>query len=1021
MAIFIIDQFSLNTDLPLDIRYVPTTGRFDPDVSIFKYAGMQVFDTNTDTVWYADNSLNWQQFGSGSDASLNDLWSLVYDISTYITNNIDVSINNLYNITNQLDASIIDLRGDIIRIDASLVDIDSSLSILNLWNGRQDASIAALRADHLAIDASIVALRATDVQLDASIVLINQLQGIQDASITGNTADIIQLDASVVLINQLQGIQDASIIANTASLDQLDASVVELRSDVVVLDASIVLINQLQGIQDASITLNALNIVQLDSSIVRIDIELNQIDASIQRLDVSLGDYVKKAGDTMTGPLTITGGGLQVGTAGSPQDVSIYSNLYVHNNTTIGGNLWVDGSLYVTSVETIDVSAAFIHLNTGLTGTPPASMQSGIEIHRGDLNPYVFIFDEDTQTFRIGIAVETSTGYLDSSTQAVATREDNPVTDGVAYWNNVEDRFDTSAGLIFDGNIFTLDASLYLSQLAQGTNQMLVVTTTGEVVPQAIPDLTGYATIAYVDGSLQLRDASITVLYNENDTQNILIGALDASIVLINQLQGIQDASITLNALNISQNDASIVIIYATLNQLDASIQRIDVELNQIDASLIRIDGSITNLYSLIIDPSVKGAINIGDASAYVYAGLSVDGSLQFRGLTGANGVNVYQSGDVISIEIDSSFSGGEINTASNIGTGEGLSVTKVGVDLPFKSIDTNQPSQVILSSDSSTMYIDVSISVLSEASLGGLTDVAITPPLDVHQIIEWDSDVSKWVNTNNIVWDISLGTTTDDLGGIPAGTDLEGQTLKQILYKILYEYQVPLLSTSTSPVNGTYEKGLISTQFADISINWNAANTNYPLALLNNIHITKTGAGSIYDASLGLVASSIGGINDGTGITNWGTPNRTISYNVTIDDNTTESQPAVGSSKSFTFYYRQYWGMVAGTTIASQVNSAMIKGLIDSRLAGETTLNATFDNSTGGFVKYLFAYPDTVASPDNFGVLTQILDQNDFDITGSWDTENEDVSIGLNNVRYRFYLAKNKVNTADFDISFIF
>ena len=37
MAIFIIDQFSLNTDLPLDIRYVPDGGRFDPDISIYKY------------------------------------------------------------------------------------------------------------------------------------------------------------------------------------------------------------------------------------------------------------------------------------------------------------------------------------------------------------------------------------------------------------------------------------------------------------------------------------------------------------------------------------------------------------------------------------------------------------------------------------------------------------------------------------------------------------------------------------------------------------------------------------------------------------------------------------------------------------------------------------------------------------------------------------------------------------------------------------------------------------------------
>ena len=64
------------------------------------------------------------------------------------------------------------------------------------------------------------------------------------------------------------------------------------------------------------------------------------------------------------------------------------------------------------------------------------------------------------------------------------------------------------------------------------------------------------------------------------------------------------------------------------------------------------------------------------------------------------------------------------------------------------------------------------------------------------------------------------------------------------------------------------------------------------------------------------------------------------------------------------------------------------------------------------------------MASPDNFGTLSQIVDQNDFDITDSWDTQNEDVSVGDGaqaNVRYRFYLLKNKVDTSIFDIQFIF
>lgn len=152
------------------------------------------------------------------------------------------------------------------------------------------------------------------------------------------------------------------------------------------------------------------------------------------------------------------------------------------------------------------------------------------------------------------------------------------------------------------------------------------------------------------------------------------------------------------------------------------------------------------------------------------------------------------------------------------------------------------------------------------------------------------------------------------------------------------------------------------------------------------------------------------------------GGTNRTITYNVTIDDDQSDqSQPAVGLSRSFTFYYRQYWGEVDGNTTIGGVTSSMILALDSSRLAGESDLNATFTYTSGPKIKYLFAYPDTITAPDNFGTLSQIVDQNDFDITGSWDTAQYDVSVGLNNVRYRVYLLKNKVDTPSFDVTFKF
>jgi len=677
----------------------------------------------------------------------------------------------------------------------------------------------------------------------------------------------------------------------------------------------------------------------------------------------------------MTGSLVITGGGLKVGSIGTPLDVSIYSDLYVHNNAVIGGNLWVDGSVYITNRETIDVSAGFIHINTGLTGIPPASMQSGIVVGRGSLEPYVFIFDETNQSFRIGIATETSTGYLDSSTQAVATRGDTPIINGIAVWNASLNRFDTFSDLTFNGSVFKLDTSMNLSSYAGGTDLMLVVAPDGTV--KSVPTFDGSINdlYTYVDGSLALRDASINNLNTRLISAESSIGTLDSSVVELFNRVGIIDASIT--------------YIDSSINQLFAK-----------DSS------------------SIKGGVNIGDGSAGVFAGIDSSMNLQFKEIKGIGSVVVTEDSSTITLSFDASASS-DVTSASNIPGGDAsIFLQKTNKDLEFRSFVSLDPSNLTITNDASFVYFDVSIS----GAFATLADVSLDLPLITHQIPEYDASASKWVNTSNIFWDISLGTTTDDLGGIHRGTDLNGLTLKEILYKILYEYQPPTLLVGTDTLYGTYEKGLVSTQFSTIDVSYYSTTANYPLALLNNVHITKTEAGSIFDASLGLVATAAGTYTDLTGITNWGGTNRTISYNVTIDDDQADqSQPAVGLSRSFTFYYRQYWGMVNGNTNANQVDSDMIKGLINSRLAGESDLVATFDNSTGGFVKYLFAYPDTVASPDNFGTLSQIIDQNEFDITGSWNTENEDVSVGVNNIRYRFYLLKNKVDTSIFEVTFKF
>ena len=130
-------------------------------------------------------------------------------------------------------------------------------------------------------------------------------------------------------------------------------------------------------------------------------------------------------------------------------DISLGGSLYVDKNVLIKGNLTTDGSTTFINTETINVSDNIISINNGMTGTPPLTLQSGIKINRGNEDPYVFIFDETNQTFRIGIAEDIGGGsFNDASTQAVATREDNPIDKSVAIWNSTLNRFDTSSNFV---------------------------------------------------------------------------------------------------------------------------------------------------------------------------------------------------------------------------------------------------------------------------------------------------------------------------------------------------------------------------------------------------------------------------------------------------------------------------------------------------------------------------------------------------------------------------------------------
>lgn len=200
-----------------------------------------------------------------------------------------------------------------------------------------------------------------------------------------------------------------------------------------------------------------------------------------------LDDYVLKAGDTMTGDLTVP-------------------NLLVQSNATVNGNLYVNGTEFIVDVETISASDNIIVINGGEVGPGVTSGFSGIRVDRGSVDDYFFIFDENREGFAIGLSQDETAGQL-GLTQMVATREDSPIAGGYAVWNDTENRFDT------------VDSSTIATEISGSFVNKTGDEMTGDLNMQS-------ANVNITNGSLSIDGSSQT--YSENDDVDIGTETIDS-------------------------------------------------------------------------------------------------------------------------------------------------------------------------------------------------------------------------------------------------------------------------------------------------------------------------------------------------------------------------------------------------------------------------------------------------------------------------------------------------------------
>jgi hypothetical protein len=134
-------------------------------------------------------------------------------------------------------------------------------------------------------------------------------------------------------------------------------------------------------------------------------------------------------------------GNVGIGLTEPTSQLHIEGNQYLSGTLTIGGDLVVQGSNTIVNTENVRVEDNIITVNANQSDSPLPGLVSGIEVERGDLANYLFVFEEATNLFKVG---------TDNNLQAVATRLDTVQDRTVPIWDAGSSRY------IYDSNIVIL-------------------------------------------------------------------------------------------------------------------------------------------------------------------------------------------------------------------------------------------------------------------------------------------------------------------------------------------------------------------------------------------------------------------------------------------------------------------------------------------------------------------------------------------------------------------------------------
>ena len=216
----------------------------------------------------------------------------------------------------------------------------------------------------------------------------------------------------------------------------------------------------------------------------------------------------------------------------------------------------------------------------------------------------------------------------------------------------------------------------------------------------------------------------------------------------------------------------------------------------------------------------------------------------------------------------------------------------------------------------------------------------------------------------------------------------------------LLFPYVDPIVGNAVAtPNGGIYEKGGTKT-ITQVSIN--VTKKSKPITSVD-----------LYNGSTLIEGQTGGTAQNGGTITFSGlnvvvpTDGNQLTVKVTYPDANGAAKTIEKKTTALTFVYPYYYGVCAE---GSTINATLIKGLTKKV---ETKSNKTDWSFTGDNKCMVFAYPKA------YDVLKQIVDQNGFDITNSFERTEIPIT-GLDGTSQNYYVYVSNASTvSDFKVDF--